>query len=298
MACMHPITAWRSRDFSESRLVFREDLGLKSTKMEIACGQCIGCRMDKARSWAARCVHEASLYERNCFVTLTYTDEHMPDNKSLRKEDFVKFMKRLRSKYPWKIRFFQCGEYGDETKRPHHHAILFNHEFPDAKYFTQRQGHKVYVSKDLSSLWPYGMHTIGSVTFDSACYVARYILKKIGGPAAEEHYGGRLPEYCTMSRNPGIGKGWYENFHKDLYRQDLCVISHANVCRPPAYYDKLLAQDNPELMENLKKTRTQNAIKIRKNMNDDRLRAREITVKKRQKELERNLNLQFVEDLP
>lgn len=228
--------------------------------MEIPCGQCIGCRLDRSRAWAVRCVHESSLYENNCFVTLTYSDQHLPENNSLDKTHMVKFMKRLRKKYPdQKIRFFQCGEYGEELQRPHHHLLLFNFDFPDKAHFTSRNGTALFLSKDLSELWPFGMHTIGDITFDSACYTARYILKKITGDKAEDHYHGRTPEYITMSRNPGIGKTWYDAFNQDIYSHDHCVVHDNFICRPPKYYDRMYDQQQPQLFKSLKTARKSRA---------------------------------------
>ncbi len=116
--------------------------------MEVACSQCIGCRLDHAGMWASRIEHESSLYDDsngNCFITLTYDEEHLPQDWSLDKSHFQKFMKRLRKRYPQKIRYYHCGEYGENCRhgihttlcpgcnvgRPHYHAILFNIDFHD-----------------------------------------------------------------------------------------------------------------------------------------------------------------------
>lgn len=212
-------------------------------EVQIPCGQCIGCRLERSRQWAIRCMHEASLHDDNCFITLTYADEHLPPGGTLRPRDFQLFMKRLRKKFGPGIRFFQCGEYGAGLGRPHHHALLFGHDFEDKVYWTQRNGQKYYVSADLMELWPFGWHTIGNVTFESAAYTARYIMKKINGDEAEDHYGEKIPEYITMSRRPGIAKKWYDQFKNDVYPHDYVIIRDGIKCRPPAYYDKLYDLD-------------------------------------------------------
>ena len=130
--CFSPLTAWRGRRRNKNGrlpVVFdrRESSGVE---IELPCGQCVGCRLEYSRQWAMRCMHEASLWPENSYLTLTYGDGHLPVNGSLRKADFQKFMKRLRKKNPGKrIRYYQCGEYGEELKRPHYHALLFNHAF-------------------------------------------------------------------------------------------------------------------------------------------------------------------------
>ena len=116
MPCYSPLKGFKSKE--NGGIVFKrsKDAG---EAMEVACGSCLGCRLDRARMWAARIVHESSLYDDQCgnsFITLTYDDDHLPEDEGLRKSDFQKFMKRLRKAMPQKIRFFMCGEYGDHCQ--------------------------------------------------------------------------------------------------------------------------------------------------------------------------------------
>lgn len=252
----------------------------------LPCGNCIGCRLERSRQWAMRCVHEASLYDDNVFVTLTFDDENLNENGTLVKEDFQKFFKRLRKwrdeyvyrpdlrKYVkrWKplsdlgivlpTRYFHCGEYGSKLKRPHHHACIFNLDFKDKILYKESNGCRLYRSEALESLWTYGYSLIGDVTFDSAAYVARYITKKINGAMAESHYKGKLPEYTTMSRRPGIGNGWFKKFGNDVYSKDEVAIKRNGkvyVMKPAKYYDKLFAVVDPEKYEILKERRVEKA---------------------------------------
>lgn len=217
--------------------------------IQLPCGQCVGCRLEKSRQWAMRCVHEASLYERNCFLTLTYNDENLPKDKSLKKQHFQEFIRSLRDKirYDQQLehdvrvfpahdspRYFHCGEYGDLNHRPHYHALLFNFDFPDKVLFKKTDTGNIYESKILQETWQYGFCTIGSLTFESAAYCARYTLKKISGPLADDHYGGRTPEYTTMSRRPGIGRGWYEKYKSDTYPSDSVAV-RGKLMKPPMY---------------------------------------------------------------
>lgn len=143
MPCYYPLDGWRSKKPNQNGrfpVVFTADEAQIDMPMKIPCGNCIGCRLERSRQWAIRCLHESSLYDDNCFITLTYNEENLPYGESLNKRDFQLFMKKLRKAIaPKKIRFFACGEYGtnqdltnlDTLGRPHFHAIIFNHDFAD-----------------------------------------------------------------------------------------------------------------------------------------------------------------------
>lgn len=258
MACYRPVLV-RIRD---------------GAKQAMPCGRCVGCDLERSRQWAVRCMHEAQMHEDNCFVTLTYDGDHLPPGGSLDREAFPAFIKRLRSSRRWyddhtrqyiypKIRYFHAGEYGDRNGRPHYHACLFGVDFPDKYHWTTRGEFPVWRSPTLEKLWPLGQSEIGTVTFESAAYVARYILKKIRGKteadqaAFEAAYGYvdedgalafREPEYATMSRRPGIGAEWLKRYVDDVYTHDE-LIMRGEKMRPPRYYDKLLATLDPTRAE-------------------------------------------------
>lgn len=227
----------------------------------LPCGQCIGCRLERSRQWAIRCMHEADMHEDNCFITLTYNEENLPKNRSLQLEDFQNFMKRLRKAYDHKIRFFHCGEYGEKLGRPHYHALLFGHDFKDRERFKNCNGYRLDTSDELSGLWKKGFHLVGDVTFESAAYVARYIMKKVTGEKMEDHYKGLKPEYVTMSRRDGIGKGWYEKFKKDVYPDDFVVVN-GGLSKAPRYYDGLLDKDDHKMYEMLKERRKEKGLRM------------------------------------
>lgn len=276
MPCYKPLSAYYSSKLNSKTgkrsLVFNRESALVPVKMPIPCGHCIGCRLDRSLSWALRCVHEASLYPDNCFITLTFDEKYIDKNGSLVVADFQNFMKRLRQKIePKTVRFFHCGEYGPKFSRPHHHACLFGYDFPDKVLISKTRGNYVYSSALLSSLWPFGFHTIGAVTFESAAYVARYVLKKwskeeLSGADLYEamkasscsnadlkakYYGDKHPEYITMSRRPGIGTGWYEKFSSEIYPDGFCLINGRKV-KPPKFYDSKFELDNPFSFAKLK----------------------------------------------
>jgi len=255
--------------------------------MYIPCGQCIACRLEKSRQWAIRCVYEAQQHEKNCFITLTYKPEMEPKNHSLVKRDLQLFIKRLRKKFGSKIRFFACGEYGDKNNRPHYHACLFNHDFHDKTLWAMRDNIPLYRSEDLEKIWPNGFCTIGDVTFESAAYVARYCLKKITGGAAKEHYGERQPEFTNMSRRPGIGREWYDKYHKDVYAIDSIITRNNLKMRPPKYYDSLYDRFFPKEMEVIKTKRQ--AHHNESEMQGYRLRCKKRLLTSKLKKLKRGL---------
>jgi len=268
--CLYPITAWRSRETPLGSLVFSLDDGIPSSMLKLPCGKCIACRLEHSRRWAIRCIHEASMFEKNCFITLTYNNENLPKNLSLVKSDYQLFMKRMRKKYGENIRFFACGEYGEMGSRPHYHACIFNHNFKDAKIFSKRNGVNLYFSEELNKLWKKGFATIGEVNFETAAYVARYVLKKITGDKAKEHYGERIPEFILMSRGShklktgGIGKSWFDKYHADIYNHDILIIRGGIKCRPPKYYDTLYDSLNHDAFTTIQLKRKEKISKPKK----------------------------------
>ena len=249
MACNKPLQAYQCSDGS---VVFSERKGDVVRSLQLPCGKCIGCRLERSRQWAMRCMHEASLYERNCFITLTYNDKNLPEDRSLNYVDFQLFMKRFRKRFPnTKIRFYMAGEYGEKFGRPHFHACIFNFDFPDRKYLrTTGSGSKLFTSQILEELWPFGYSSVGDVNFQSAAYVARYIMKKVTGKDSWKNYVDedsgvvKTPEFNKMSLKPGIGTGWYQKFKSDVYPHDYVVVNGVKV-KPPKFYDRKLQKDNP-----------------------------------------------------
>lgn len=266
MACYHPVPAWLSStrtDNGKYKVLFsRPEAGINERReLYVPCGTCIGCRLEYARQWAVRCMHEAKLHERNCFVTLTYDDAHLPKNGSLVPRDFQLFMKRLRKRFGAGVRYFQCGEYGEINARPHYHALLFNFDFDDRVFAKGGQGGsaRLFTSAVCDEVWGLGNCWIGDVSFESAGYVARYSLKKVRGPAAAAHYGERVPEYLRMSRRPGIGRGWFDKFGDDWYAKDELIVN-GRKCKPPKYYDSAMEKRAPGVLCSVKRERVKAAV--------------------------------------
>jgi hypothetical protein len=310
MPCYSPLSGFRSKvrnPNGKRNIVFKRNEALTDMKVELPCGQCVGCRLEKSRQWAMRMMCEAQMYDDNCFLTLTYDQENLPDDGSLVLKHFQDFMKRLRSKYPRAaddpIRYFHCGEYGGRTMRPHYHAIVFNFDFDDKYHWSTNSetGDSYYRSEDLEKLWTFGNSLIGEVTFESAAYCARYVTKKLKGAMSEEgtkvlNYEtgellDRTPEYATMSRRPGIGKKWFEKFKSDAYPSDFLILRDGVKMQPPKYYDKLMEDAHPVEFARVKgkRKKTMKCEKIVANNTIPRLRVREEITKRRAKRLQRSL---------
>ena len=270
----------------------------KNENITLPCGQCVGCRLERSRQWAMRCMHEAKMHEENCFITLTYNEDNVP--LTLVKADVQKFIKRLRQKFKEKkIRYYMCGEYApiidqfgrtikNKLGRPHYHILLFGFDFKDKLHWTTKRGHKLYISEDLNKLWKFGYSLIGSVTFESAQYVARYILKKVLGNMAKEYYKGKVPEYTAMSRRKGIGRTWFEKYCKDIYPRDRVIIG-GRECKPAKYYDQIFDLMEPEEFAKIKEIRKREMFKHQDDNTPKRLQVKEVVAIAKLKNSKRKL---------
>jgi len=279
MRCTSPMTVGFLSD-GKTLTWSAKKRSLQFAPFQLPCGKCLSCRLQYAQETAVRCVHEASMYPQNCFLTLTYNEENLGDNKldykhiqtfikDLRNQEFSKLLKKL---YPentqseqrekWnslekeeretiyeKIRIstFVCGEYGSTTKRMHWHLLLFNWSPEDGKkHRSTERGDIVYVSKVLNVLWPRGLHEYGKITFESAGYTARYSTKKLVHGKDDEH------NYKPISRRScknAIGKKWLEKYWQQVFDHGYITIlkdGKAVQTGIPRYYEKWLQKNKPD----------------------------------------------------
>lgn len=186
------------------------------------------------------------MHADNCFVTLTLR-EHQD---SLDHRQWQLFAKRARRKVG-PFRFYMAGEYGELNARPHYHACLFGVDFHDKVYAGRSPGGaKLYSSETLEALWGLGFTSLGEVTFESAAYVARYVMKKVTGESADGHYLGREPEYCRSSTGGrsglrGIGHSWFARYGETDVLRDCKVLVNGVRAAAPRYYRKLLRERFP-----------------------------------------------------
>lgn len=303
----------------------------------VPCNRCSGCRRTQALAFATRCMHEAAQHEYNSYVTLTYDDKHLPSDLSLHHEHFVRFMKALRNRLcreerfilsdeqpsatlhcsygtashtlipeiqllkPIPPRFYMAGEYGSLYGRPHYHAILFGIGFPDKTYHGRtKAGAKLYTSAELDKLWRMGYASIGNVTFASAAYIARYVMKKRTGDGNKDIYEiidpetgeiyFRQKEYNEMSRRPGIAKTWFDTYHEDYIYQDKIRLLDGRQVKPPRYYDKQLKRMDAAIYEHTKIARQLEQIAHAEESTPERLAVREIVDNAKARLQTRNLD--------
>lgn len=305
MSCFSPIQAYSAGSVNPATgkrsMVFSVRGTFSGVRMMLPCGKCIGCRLDFARRWAVRLMHENKMHKESCFVTLTYNKENLPDVGSLQKTHLQKFHKRLHNRLlhsrGFGIRYYGVGEYGDLNKRPHYHSIIFGVDFPDKRLYSENaKGQKVYWSATLNDIWGLGDCKIGEVSYESAAYVARYCLKKVDGKQREAgHYlvydadgviHERSPEFSHMSRRPGIGSSYFDKYGNEVKAHDSIIVNGREV---PSirYYDDRIALGDPDALELIKRRRRAKAVWLERQV--DRRRTRERLQEKLSKQKERKL---------
>lgn len=247
----------------------------------------MGCRIGRKEEWKNRLLLEGSMHECNSFVTLTYAPEYLPQDYSLSKHHAVTWVKRLRRVLePLRIRFFLVGEYGDKSWRPHYHAIIFGYDFPD-KYVWARgkRDETRYRSPLLEKTWNLGQCEVGSFNDLSAGYVSGYTIKKMTGDFAQEHYRRMnpetgevhdlIPEFCLMSRNPGIGRTWYDAHHRDAFPSDFLVFNGERK-QVPRYFKRILDEQDARMAAKVSSKRKLAGRKPSRDKTEDGLLRREL----------------------
>jgi len=313
MQCTNPITAYWSLENSNKgrKLVTFDHSRSNKQKILLPCRKCISCKLAHARDWVIRMQHESMMHEDNCFITLTYNDESMPQNGSLRYIDFQKFIKAIRQKTGLKLRYYVCGEYGENPMpaygstdelpgygRPHWHAIIFGYD-PKDKTLWREGKNKIYRSKEVEKCWWQGHSEIGNVSYGSISYTANYVLKQTGHYKSELEYSrvhpftGDLipiePEHAHMSTNPAIGKTWYDKYAQtDLWPNDFTVIDGKKY-RVPDYYGKLLRDADPDRYVEIKFARRKALKKTKSTPNQLALKNQAALLNQERKQQERKL---------
>lgn len=300
MTCYHPLKAWAPLSrLNGGAYVFDRAKALNPDHpVSVECGQCVGCRFTKVEHKGLRCLHESQMHQYNSFLTLSYSDDHLPDDYSVHLRTLQLFMKRLRKMLNRSnIRFYGCGEYGDTTDRPHYHVLLFGEDFhADREFIKNTPFGPLYRSPRLEKVWPYGHAWIGSVTPQSARYVAGYVMKKMTGERAESHYfkqhpKGYLckvePEFGTGSKKPGLGATWFEKFGSDVFPSDFLVVDGKQVSVPKYYSQKL--DKEARTTKRIKNKRHERRRAQKANSTPERLAVREHIKKDRISRLKREL---------
>ena len=272
IGCSNPLTAFVKTDLETGKKVLSfvkakdgrilDEYIKRKEVMLIPCGQCAECRAQYARNWANRLLLELQYHDSAYFVTLTYDDANVPRSTSkvgvphltLDKRDCQLFFKRLRKAFPDDhIRYFLAGEYGDQTHRPHYHAIVFGLHLDDLVLVGRNEFNQPYFdSASLTNVWQKGYITVATVSWESCCYVARYCMKKLKGDMRFFYEDVNIvPPFVLMSRKPGLGYQWFLD-HPDFTDHSKINVATPNgrrTFRPPRYFEKKLEEIDPDLAQ-------------------------------------------------
>lgn len=232
MKCSDPVLCYTGenikiyRHFSLASYIVKQ-----CAQLVFNCGQCLHCRKKRAYELACRCVLHASLYDKNCFLTLTYDEKKEGYHNNFEYADIQRFKKRLRQdawrNHGKKIEVFNVHEYGKNGKK-HWHLIVFNYDFDDKTTHSIRNGVTLYTSAKLAKLWPFGYNTVGDVSAASAMYQAQYVEKDFKN-------GNTKNAKKSHSKHSGIGKPYFLQHYKQILRLGYIPIDGKKLPLPRSF---------------------------------------------------------------
>lgn len=251
--------------------------------IEVPCCKCMECRVRRTAEWTRRILDECAINpESNCFLTLTYDDDHLPlvyNDKThvvvptLDPKDLQDFFKRFRKRFaPNTIKYYACGEYGDDTNRPHYHIALMGWR-PSLDRMTKHG--RYWSSQDISDVWTMGHNTVGTLNKESAQYVAGYIRKKLYGKA--DQYAPAIPPFSRQSR--GIGLRYAQQNWRNILSGDGYTVNGKSLGIPRYYIRKIATQSDIEALRDIALDKEADKIKdyytyyeYQRALNSDRVR--------------------------
>lgn len=224
--------------------------------LELPCRKCLYCQQHYSILWATRCVLEAEeTPNNNCFITLTYDNEHLPKDGFLDKKDYQKFIRSIRKKYKnQKIRFFMSGEYTRDNYRPHFHILFFNYKPQDLVPWQDG----LYLSEEVRKIWGKGFISVGiDISIKTVKYIAKYMSKLVLLPIK---YNDR-PEFIQASTKPGIAYNQYDIKH---FKNKGIYVGGAKQTIPEYYFKLAERFGHAEELEEYKKYQIERCIKNKK----------------------------------
>jgi len=276
--------------------------------IEVPCGKCMACRIQRVNEWVTRLMHEYEQTKKGMFINLTYKNEELKygaavnrrvypiesgvlsavvppwisrmDNHGVRfatldKTDLQRFFKRFRKEIQTPIKYFACGEYGEQSHRPHYHIILLGYEVPlhDLYYDPILKG---MTSKTIQKLWTAGHNVVGAVERDSIQYTVGYITKKLYGDQAEELFDNTNRQRPFQLQSQGIGLEYAKKNIKKLVQGELTTDGITEIL-PRYYKKKLVKKDLKELYNDraIEKIYQQSEKAIANNLDFDQLTTRD-----------------------
>jgi hypothetical protein len=263
-------------------MVCTNPITLKNPKngkiLTVPCGKCIMCRVRRTTEWANRLIMESYYWKDTSFYTFTYNEEHLPivingkileqDEKlhenryyyreggfaTLKPRDMQLFIKRLRKK-DLNVKYYYCGEYGDQDGRPHYHAIL---------YGIRPYAHQM----EIEEIWGKGIAQGKTFWRERAQYTAGYIQKKLYGKEGDQGYiqtvydalGKKIGQVHALNKDiiapfsrmsKGIGLKFLEEY-EDQIRRDEKLRFDGKELNLPRYFIKKLGIENVMTKQALK----------------------------------------------
>lgn len=277
--CTSPNKAWMPIEPDQEgkkHLRFRPPSVSKMAEYEMIetpCNKCVSCDMLRALRQAVQLHCELRTTDtRSYFLTLTYDNEHLPEDFSVDKQELQRFIKRLRKWHTknnkGKMRYKSQGEYGGMFGRPHYHLAIFNLELTDLQLIGSEANYPAYESETLSKIWGKGQVHLIDLVFENCLYITTHHIeqktsdsvktheKPIRHPLTNKLITERKPEFSTQSSKPGIGKQFFEKYMSDMYPSDFLTYKGQKM-PVPKYFDALLKQHDPKLYENIKTKRAE-----------------------------------------
>lgn len=192
------------------------------------CGQCQYCKKQRAAEWSFRLQHENLYWSCATFLTLTYSDENLPPNKSVNGDDVTLFIKRLRKQcQDRKIKYFLSAEYSPTKQRPHYHAIIFGLHFFHDRHLMQKS-------------WGLGRINSKQITPARIRYVANYVQKKLYGQVKDWVYTKTARETPFQRQSQGIGERYIMENMKNIIING--STQNGKTVATPRYYKKKLTR--------------------------------------------------------
>ena len=254
----HPVTRKVSEEKAPKK---KQRKGVKLKEYQwVSCGECYMCINKKRRDWAFRLYWERKRHRDAWFVMVTYNEENVPlldtstgelnlgitdkqgwlnmdkTYRVLYKKDLQDFLNKLRnyqayyekkySAYKMDIRYFACGEYGDDTGRPHYHILLFG-----VRPEIMEQAEEKVWKKGFISYKRYD----DSKAYSGCMYLTKYVYK--------QQLEKSLPvnPFILMSKKPPIGRNFIEKNAVFILKNGTWKVPIGNkIVRVPTFYRKYI----------------------------------------------------------
>lgn len=226
----------------------------------VKCGRCFTCKREKAQDWAIKLINENQYHKKSCFITLTFDNKILINGNKYgancsfiyhienSKKYFTNFIKRLRKKFNnEKLTYFRVAEYGEKTKRPHYHVILWGEDFKNDRKEVElsKSGHTMYESQILSNLWGCGRCVIEDINSNNIIYTAQYTLKKFKNNETEKRYKSKI----AFSNRSKLSVKWVRRNYNNIIKGYL-EDKEGKKYKVPESYKKNLKESEKETYKN------------------------------------------------